>query len=88
MRKYKEFLKSLVKERKITPSEKLANRVAYMGTGFLILSPYLIPYGDIGGYTYLIGAVLTTPQVWLAKQWNLVLLNGNLLVGYGIFLWG
>ena len=38
--------------------------------------------------TYLCGAILSLPQVWLAKQWNLVLINFNLLIGYGIFLFG
>jgi len=88
MKRYKKFIKSLVKERLISPSEKLGNRLAYMGTGFLMISPYLIPYGDIGGVTYLIGAVFCTPQVWMAKQWNLVALNINLFIGYSIFIWG
>jgi len=80
-------LESLVHDRRLDPVEKLANRLGYMGTAFLILSPYLVPYGTIGGVTYVIGAVLSTPQVWVSKHWNIVLLNFNLLVGYGIFIW-
>lgn len=81
------ILESMVVERKLTPVERMGNRLGYMGTGLLMVSPYLLPYGAIGGITYLVGAVLCTPQVWIAKQWNLVILNFNLLVGYGIFLW-
>jgi len=81
------ILESLVHDRRLDPVEKLANRLGYMGTAFLILSPYLVPYGTIGGVTYVIGAVLSTPQVWVSKHWNIVLLNFNLLIGYGIFIW-
>ena len=79
------FLRALVKERRLTPIERIANRAGYMGSAFIMMSPYLLPYG-IGAYTYLIGALLSMPQVWIAKQWNLVVVNLNLLVGYGIYL--
>lgn len=81
------FLRILVKERRLTPAERLGNRLGYMGSAFIMLSPYLLPYDNIGAYTYLIGAVLSTPQVWLAKQWNLVIINLNLLVGYGLYIY-
>ena len=80
------FLRMLVKERKLTPAERIANRLGYMGTAFIMMSPYLLKYDNIGAYTYLIGAVISTPQVWLAKQWNLVVVNMNLLLGYGIYI--
>jgi hypothetical protein len=82
----RKFLKSLVKERKLKPVERLGNRLGYMGTGFIMMSPYLLPYDNMGAYTYLAGAILSLPQVWLAKQWNLVIVNFNLLVGYGAYL--
>jgi len=31
---------------------------------------------------------LSLPQVWLAKQWNLVVINVNLLIGYGLYIFG
>jgi len=83
---YRSFLKALVLERKLTPQERLANRSGYMGSAFIMMSPYLLPYDNIGVYTYLIGAVLSIPQVWIAKQWNLVVINLNLLLGYGLYL--
>ena len=67
----RKFLRSLVKERKLKPVERLGNRLGYMGTGFIMMSPYLLPYDNMGAYTYLAGALLSLPQVWLAKQWNL-----------------
>ena len=82
----KAFLKLLVQERKLTPIERLSNRAGYMGSAFMMMSPYLLSVDNIGAYTYIIGAVLTLPQVWVAKQWNIVALNINLLVGYGLYI--
>jgi len=83
---YRSFLKALVVDRKLSPIERLGNRMGYSGSAFIMMSPYLLPYDNIGAYTYLIGAVLSIPQVFLAKQWNLVVINLNLLVGYGLYL--
>lgn len=83
---WRQILRAMVMERRLTPIERLANRSGYMGSGFLIISPYLLPYDGLGAYTYLIGAALAMPQVWVAKQWNIVALNINLLVGYGIYI--
>ena len=80
------ILRVLVKERRLTPRERLGNRLGYMGTAFIMMSPYLLPYDNIGAYTYLIGAILSLPQVWLAKQWNVVIVNLNLLIGYGAYI--
>lgn len=79
------ILRMMVHERRLTPVERIGNRMGYMGTAFIMMSPYLLPYG-VGAYTYLIGAILSIPQVWLAKQWNLVVVNLNLLIGYGIYI--
>lgn len=83
---YRSFLRLLVLQRKLTPAERLGNRLGYMGTSFIMISPYLLQYDGFGAYTYLFGAVLSLPQVWIAKQWNLVVVNLNLLVGYGIYI--
>ena len=43
-------------------------------------------YNDnIGIYTYIAGGALTIPQVWIAKQWNLVIVNLNVIIGYIIY---
>ena len=83
---YNMFLRFLVKQRELTPAERLGNRLGYMGTAFIMMSPYLLPYDNMGAYTYILGALLSLPQVWLAKQWNLVIVNFNLLIGYGAYL--
>lgn len=80
------ILRSMVYERQLSPMERMANRMGYMGTAFIMMSPYLLKVDGIGAWTYLLGAVLSLPQVWVAKQWNLVVVNLNLLVGYGIYI--
>jgi len=83
---YMRLLRLMVLERRLTPLERITNRLGYMGSSFLMVSPYLLPYDGLGAYTYLAGALLSTPQVWVAKQWNIVALNFNLIVGYGIYI--
>ena len=82
----KKFLESLVKSRKLSAKERLANRLGYFGTAFIMISPYLLAYGNVGAITYIIGGIVCTPQVWIAKQWNLVAININVTVGYLIYL--
>lgn len=79
-------LEALVHDRQLDPIERLANRAGYMGTGFIMTSPYLLQYDNLGAYTYLIGALLSLPQVIYYKIWNLVVVNLNLLVGYGLYI--
>ena len=83
----RKLLKALVKDRRLDPVERLANRLGYMGSAFIMLSPYLLPYDNIGAYTYIVGAILSIPQVWVSKHWNIVIINFNLLIGYGIYIY-
>jgi hypothetical protein len=83
----RKLLKALVKDRRLDPVERLANRLGYMGSAFIMLSPYLLPYDNIGDYTYIVGAILSIPQVWVSKHWNIVIINFNLLIGYGIYIY-
>ena len=55
-----------------------------MGTAFIMIGPYILNYGDLGAISYIIGGVLCSPQVIVAKQWNLVLVNLNVAVAYTI----
>ena len=80
-------MESLVLERKLTPVERMANRLGYMGSAFIMISPYLLPYDNIGAYTYLVGAILSVPQTITLKAWNIFIINLNLLVGYGVYIW-
>lgn len=80
------FLRALVKQKRLTPAERMANRLGYMGTSFIMMSPYLLSYDNIGGYTYVVGGLLSIPQVFIAKQWNLVMVNINVSLGYLIYI--
>jgi hypothetical protein len=71
------FLRLLVQDRRLTAKERIASRLGYMGTSFIMMSPYLLHY--------IIGGVISVPQVWVAKQWNLVLVNLNVSIGYLIY---
>ena len=79
----KKWLKKLVKQRKLTPVERLSNRLGYMGTAFMMMSPHLLP-DQIGMVTYIIAGTLSIPQVFVAKQWNLVAVNLNVAIAYTI----
>jgi len=77
------ILRYLVHNRRLSPIEKLANRLGYMGSAFIMLSPHLLP-GPIGIKTYILGGLLSLPQVLVAKQWNLVFVNLNVAIAYTI----
>lgn len=79
------LLRSLVKERRLTPLERLANRLGYMGTGFFVTAPHLLPQSS-GMVVYILAGLLSLPQVFVAKQWNLVLVNLNVMMAYLILL--
>ena len=80
------FLIALVQDRRLSAAERLANRLGYIGTAFIMMSPYLLSYGAIGGITYVTGGILSIPQVFVAKQWNLVAVNLNVTIGYIVYL--
>ena len=54
-----------------------------MGTGFFITAPHLLPETP-GVVIYFLAGLFCTPQVWVAKQWNLVLVNLNVMVAYAL----
>jgi hypothetical protein len=80
------FLRLLVQDRRLSAKERIAQRLGYMGTGFIMLAPYVLNSGSIGPVVYMIGGFISLPQVWLAKQWNLVAVNLNVMIGYTIYL--
>jgi len=81
------WLRALVKERKLSPLERLSSRLGYMGSAFIMLAPYILNQGGVGAVIYIMGGLLLLPQVWIAKQWNLVIININLVIGYLIYLY-
>ena len=80
------FFKLLVKNRKLTAKERIANRLAYMGTGLIMVAPYVLSQGNVGPVIYIIGGFISIPQVFIAKQWNLVAVNINVMIGYTLYL--
>ena len=74
MRKILEFL---VRNRKLTPSERLSSRIGYMGAGFLIAAQWTIET-----ILYVLGFCCVMVQVASRKQWNLVVLNLNGLAAW------
>ncbi len=77
------WLRSLVKERKLIPYERLANRLGYMGTGFFVTAPHMLP-DTSGVVVYFLAGLFSLPQVWVAKQWNLVIVNLNVIAAYSL----
>jgi len=73
----------MVKRRKLKPAERIANRLGYMGSAFIMVSPHLLP-DLIGIKMYIVAGLLSLPQVVIAKQWNLVLVNLNVVLAYTI----
>ena len=74
--KYK-ILKVLASTNKLTSYQKIASRVGYMGSGFLIAAQW-----TIDPYLYVIGFCFVIVQTSSRKQWNLVLLNINGLIAW------
>lgn len=73
----KNILKSLVRDRKLTPTEKLGSRIGYMGAGLLIAAQWTIE-----PLLYIVGFICILVQVIIRKQWNLVALNLNGLTAW------
>tara|TARA_R110000851_G_scaffold8678_1_gene33380 strand:+ start:1572 stop:1847 length:276 start_codon:yes stop_codon:yes gene_type:complete len=74
--KYK-ILKILAYTNKLTSYQKIASRVGYMGSGFLIAAQWTIE-----PYLYVIGFIFIIIQTSSRKQWNLVALNINGLIAW------
>ena len=75
--KIKNILKSLVRERRITPKERLAARIGYMGAGLLIAAQWTVEPS-----LYIAGFICVLIQTTVRKQWNLVALQINGLVAW------
>ena len=71
------FLKTLVRTRRLTPGEKLASRIGYFGAGCLLAAHWTLE-----PKLYIAGFCCILVQVASRKQWNLVALNINGLVAW------
>ena len=77
----KNWLHHLVRNRQITPKERLASRIGYLGAGLLIAAQWTITPP-----LYITGFICVLIQTTVRKQWNLVALQINGLVAWIIHL--
>lgn len=64
-------------------SDKLINRLSWVGTACMLFSPYLLQY-QIGYVLGAAGVALITPPCYRNGQWNLVVLNTCSFIGYSL----
>ena len=72
-----QLLRWWVRDRKLTPVERLSSRVGYMGVAFLISGQWTVE-----PILFMIGFCCVLFQVTVRKQWNLVILQLNGLVAW------
>ena len=73
------WMKGIVRDRRLSPLERLSTRMGYMGTGFLICGQWTLE-----PILFMIGFICVIIQVSVRRQWNLVILQLNGLVAWTI----
>ena len=76
---WREILRLMVADKRLTPAERMASRVGYMGVGFLIAGQWTVE-----PILFIMGFVCVLIQVSVKKQWNLVALQLNGLIAWTI----
>jgi|TARA_R110000782_G_scaffold8218_4_gene27023 hypothetical protein len=76
---WKQLLKQMVRDRRLTPAERFGTRIGYMGVGFLIAAQW-----TLSPPLYVMGFLCVLIQVAIRRQWNLVALQLNGLVAWTI----
>ena len=71
------WMKYLVRNRTLTPSERLGARIGYLGAGLFIAAQWTIE-----PWLYIAGFLCVLVQTTIRKQWNLVILQINGLVAW------
>ena len=74
-------LKAMVRERKLTPVERMSSRIGYMGAGLLVAGQW-----TLNPFLFIFGFICVMIQTTVRRQWNLVLLQLNGLVAWVIHL--
>ena len=75
----KSWLQHLVRDKKLSPRERLASRIGYMGAGFLMAGQWTVE-----PILFIIGFICVLIQVSIRRQWNLVVLQLNGLIAWTI----
>ena len=73
----RKLVKILSYTNKLTAYQKVASRIGYMGTGFVIAGQWTIE-----PVFFIIGFICVMIQTASRKQWNLVALNMNGLIAW------
>lgn len=76
---WRTMLRLMVRDRRLTPAERMAARVGYMGTGFLIAGQW-----SVEPVFFILGFIMVLIQVTVRRQWNLVALQLNGLIAWTI----
>ena len=67
----------MVSRKRLSPEQRMAARVGYMGAGFIIAGQWTLE-----PLLFITGFICVIVQVSYRKQWNLVALNLNGLVAW------
>ena len=73
------MLRLMVRDKRLTPVERLSTRLGYMGTGFLIAGQWTVE-----PILFIMGFICVLVQVLSRRQWNLVILQLNGLIAWTI----
>ncbi len=76
---FRTVLRTMVRDRKLTPIERISSRVGYMGAGLLMAGQWTLE-----PMLFIIGFICVIFQVAVRRQWNLVLLQLNGLTAWTI----
>ena len=76
---WRSFLRYLVRQKKLSPAERMASRIGYMGAAFLMAGQWTVEPA-----LFVIGFICVLVQVGFRKQWNLVALQLNGLIAWTI----
>ena len=75
----RDLLRAMVRDRKLTPVERVSSRVGYMAAGFLMAGQWTVE-----PILFMIGFCCVLFQVTVRRQWNLVILQVNGLIAWTI----
>lgn len=73
------YLRNMVRDKRLSPAERLGTRIGYMGVGFLIAGQW-----SLDPILYVLGFGCVLIQVSIRRQWNLVALQLNGLIAWTI----
>ena len=76
---WRNVLRMMVRDRRLTPLERMGTRIGYMGVGFLIAGQWTVE-----PILFIMGFICVLIQVTVRRQWNLVVLQLNGLIAWTI----